>query len=69
MEEHGSSLEERGEFGREKQKQKNQMVLRSLKGSQGASRTGVKVPAGKEQGQRGGLPGPAKGQESLVLSL
>lgn len=27
------------------------------------------APAGKEQGQKGGCPGPARGQVSLILSL
>lgn len=60
MEEHGPNLEER-ESGGERQTPKGTNNPKPRKGSQGAGRTGVKGPAGKNQGQRGGHPGPGKG--------
>lgn len=69
MEERGPSLEERVGSGGEKQKPKGTDNPKPQKGSQGAGGTGVKGPAGKKQGQRGGHPGPVKGQLPLKVSL
>ena len=69
MEEYEPSLEKRVEPGREKQKPKGVDNPKPWKGSQGAGRTGVKGPAGKKQGRKGGHPGSANGQLSLTLSL